>query len=421
MLNLIALFGAALFWAAAWALCKHRRDINWRTIGWGVALQLVFAILVLKTQPGQWVFKAINDMFVFVLSFQKAGAEFVFGSLGSSSSGFYFAFQVLPTIIFFSALMAVLYYMGIMQAVVAAIAKVMMRTCKSSGAESLTTAANIFVGQTEAPLLVKPFVERMTESELFTVMVAGMATMSGGVMAAYIGMLQDFVPNVAGHILTACVMAAPCALVMSKMIIPEVQEPETAGSVKIDYKDPSSNIVDAAANGTITGLQLALNVGAMLIAFLGLIALFNGVLGGLTAWVGTNMLGMTTTGFNLQDIIGWCFSPVAWLMGVEWKDCITLGQLMGEKFIANEFVAYSHLSGILKNTPEMLSPRSTIIAVYAICGFANVSSIGILIGGLGGMAPTRKHDVAKLGIRCLIAASLCGFINGALAGILATR
>ncbi|MDD4004009.1 MAG: nucleoside transporter C-terminal domain-containing protein [Elusimicrobiaceae bacterium] len=418
MLNFIAVVGVVAMWAGAWALCKNRRDINWKTIGWGIALQLVFALLVLKTRPGQWCFETINDLFVFILSFQKAGAEFVFGSLGASSSGFYFAFQVLPTIIFFSALMAVLYYLGIMQMVVSSIARVMTYTCKSSGAESLTVAANIFVGQTEAPLLVRPFIERMTESELFTVMVAGMATMSGGVVAAYVGMLQDVVPNVAGHILTASVMAAPAALVMSKMMAPEVAEPETRSALKIEYKDPSNNVVDAAANGTITGLQLALNVGAMLIAFLGLIALFNGILGGATAWLGSHIFGMQTAGFNLQDIIGWCFSPVAWLMGVEWKDCVTLGQLMGEKFIANEFVAYSHLSNILKATPDLLSPRSTIVAVYALCGFANVSSIGILIGGLSGMAPGRKQDVARLGIRCLIAASLCGFLNGAIAGIL---
>lgn len=421
MLNVIALLGVVAMWAGAWALCKNRRDINWKTVGWGIALQLVFAVLVLKTAPGQWCFKFINNLAVFVLSFQKAGAEFVFGPLGNAAGGFFFAFQVLPTIIFFSALMAVLYYLGIMQAVVSSIARVMMYTCKSSGAESLVVAANIFVGQTEAPLLVKPFIERMTESELFTLMVAGMATMSGGVMAAYIAMLTGLVPNAAGHILTACVMAAPSALVLAKLMSPEIQEPETGGTVKIDYKDPSNNVVDAAANGTITGLHLALNVGAMLIAFLGLIALLNGITGGLTAWIGTNFFGMVTAGFNLQDVIGWCFSPVAWLMGVEWKDCALIGQLLGEKFIANEFVAYSHLGNVLTTSPQLLSPRSAIIAVYAICGFANVSSIGILIGGIAGMAPSRKQDVARLGIRCLFAASICGFINGALAGILAAN
>ncbi|MFA6584661.1 MAG: nucleoside transporter C-terminal domain-containing protein, partial [Elusimicrobiaceae bacterium] len=246
-----------------------------------------------------------------------------------------------------------------------------------------------------------------------------MATMSGGVMAAYVGMLKDYVPGMAGHLLTASVMAAPAALVMSKLMLPEISEPETMGQLKLAYKDPSSNIVDAAANGTMTGLQLALNVGAMLIAFIALLALFNGVVGSCTAWLGQNLFGLQTAGFNLQDMLGWAFSPVAWLMGVEWKDCAVLGQLMGEKFILNEFVAYSHFADILKNTPALLSERSTIIAVYALCGFANVSSVGILIGGLGGLAPGRKHDVARLGIRCLIAGSLCGFLNGAIAGILA--
>ena len=325
--------------------------------------------------------------------------------------GFFFAFQVLTTIIFFSSLMSVLYYLGVMQKIVLLFAVVMKRFLGTSGAESLSASANIFVGQTEAPLLIKPYVEEMTESELFCIMVGGMATVAGGVMAAYVGMLQPYFPDIAGHLLAASVMSAPAALAMAKVMVPETGSPKTAGTIKLEYKDPSINLIDAASNGAIAGLSLALNVGTMLVAFMSLLALANFLFGAAFGLFGFE-------GVTIERTLGYVLSPLAWVMGVPWKDCFAIGQLMGVKTVLNEFVAYAQLGEILKANPQALEYRSIVIATYALCGFSNFLSIGIQIGGIGPLAPSRRGDLAKLGIRALIGGTLASFMTATIAGIL---
>ncbi|MFC1523067.1 NupC/NupG family nucleoside CNT transporter, partial [Elusimicrobiota bacterium] len=323
----------------------------------------------------------------------------------------FFAFQVLTTIIFFASLISILYYLGIMQRIVLVFAKIMHKTMGTSGAETLSASANIFVGQTEAPLLIKPYVKDMTDSELLCIMIGGMATVAGGVMAAYVGMLKDYFPDIAGHLLAASVMSAPAAIAIAKIILPETGKPKTAGMLQITYNDPSINVIEAAANGATTGLKLALNVGTMLIAFMGLLALANGIIGG-----AFDLIGLS--GMSLEKILGWIFSPLAWVMGVPWKDCAVIGQFMGEKTVLNEFVAYLHFAQYMRLNPDALEPRSVIIATYALCGFANFLSIGIQIAGIGGIAPERKKDLAKLGIAALIGGSLAAFMTATIAGIL---
>lgn len=416
MENLISFIGTLLLVGIAVGFSTNRKAINWKTVGMGTALQFFFALIVLWTPPGRAFFSLMNDAIVKLLSFQEEGARFVFNSLAippwkEGTLGFFFAFQVLTTIIFFSSLMSILYYLGVLQAVVLFFAKIMAKALGTSGAESLSASANIFVGQTEAPLLIKPYVEAMTDSELLTVMVGGMATVAGGVMAAYVGMLQPYFPNIAGHLLAASVMSAPAALVMAKILVPETQKPKTLGVVKLDYVDPSSNLIEAAANGATTGLELALNVGTMLVAFMGLLALGNWLI---TATTGA--LGFP--GISLETILGWAFSPLAWAMGVPWADCKEIGLLMGEKTVLNEFVAYTHLAEFLKTHPGALQERSVIIATYALCGFSNFLSIGIQIGGIGVIAPSRKPDLARLGIKALIGGTLACFMTATLAGIL---
>ena len=414
--QIVSLFGTVILIFIGWLFCKHRRHVNWRTIVWGAALQLIFAVLVLKTPPGRWLFRFMNDAVVKLLSFQEEGGKFVFNALSipigqPGSMGFFFAFQVLTTIVFFSSLISVLYYLGVMQKLVMFFAKIMFLTCKTSGAETLSASANIFVGQTEAPLLVKPYIEDMTESELMCVMVGGMATVAGGVMAAYVGMLKGYFPDIAGHLLAASVMSAPAALVMAKIMIPETGHPKTHGTVAIAYKDPSVNVIEAAANGATMGMQLAFNVGAMLVAFMSLLAMANWAVQHVVGWFGPE-------GVTLERIFGWVFAPLAWVMGAPWKDCQIVGQLMGQKTVLNEFVAYTSLMQFAAEHPGVLSYRSYVIATYALCGFSNFLSIGIQIGGIGAIAPNRKRDLAKLGIYALIGGSLASFMTATIAGIL---
>jgi len=405
------LTGLIVIMTIAYCFSTNRRAIDTRTVAWGLSLQIIFALIVLKTSWGRLVFQKLAAVINKLLDFAFVGSSFVFGPLGDKTVwpqimtkvlgpggaqyGVIFAFQVLPTIIFIAALFAILYYFGIMQVVVRAFAIGMHRVMRASGAESLNVAASIFMGQTEAPLTIRPFIPQMTESELMTIMTAGMAHISGGIMAAYIlfGIKAE-------HLLTAVIMTAPGTLMMAKMFVPETQVPETMGTVKLEVERTDVNVIDAAGRGTGEGLQLALNVGAMLISFLALIALVNAILG--------------TVHLSLEMIFGWVFSPIAWSMGVPWKDAATVGNLLGTRMALNEFVAYSKL-GPMAGT---LDPKSFTIATFALCGFANFSSIGIQIGGIGALAPSRRHDLARLGLRAMFAGTLANFITATIAGFL---
>jgi CNT family concentrative nucleoside transporter len=412
MLGLLQpLFGGAVILVIAYALSTDRRAIRWSTVAWGLGLQIVFALIVLKTAVGQQVFAALGEGINRLLGFAGVGASLVFGPLGDSTVwgrvmnsalgaegaqySVIFAFQVLPTIIFIAALFAILYYFGIMQLVVRAFALMMHRVMHASGAESLNVAASIFMGQTEAPLTIRPFLPEMTRSELMTVMTSGMAHISGGIMAAYILFGIE-----AQHLLTAVIMTAPGTLMMAKMFVPETETPKTMGTVKLAIERTDVNVIDAAGRGTSEGLQLALNVGAMLISFLALVALVNALLG--------------LVGLSLEQIFGWIFAPIAWSMGVPWRDAPAIGNLLGTRMALNEFIAYSRL-GAMK---EMLDPRSFTIATFALCGFANFSSIGIQIGGIGALAPNRRHDLARLGLRAMLAGTLANFMTATIAGFL---
>ena len=415
--------GLALILALAYCFSAACRAIDYRTVGWGLGLQFLFALIVLKTTAGQEVFQALGGVITKLLNFTYVGSSFVFGPLGNpdvwpkimtsvlgpdgSQYANIFAFMVLPTIIFIAALFAILYYFGVMQLVVRLFAVLMRRFMRASGAESLNVAASIFMGQTEAPLTIRPFLPRMTESELMTVMTAGMAHISGGVMAAYILFGVE-----AKHLLTAVIMTAPGTLMMAKIFVPETRVPETMGTVRLEVERTDVNVIDAAGRGTGEGLHLALNVGAMLISFLALVALLNAMLGlvghGLQSVVGWG------EGLSLQLILGWAFSPIAWSLGVPWRDATTIGNLLGTRMVLNEFVAYSQL-GPLK---PMLDPKSFTIATFALCGFANFSSIGIQIGGIGALAPERRHDLARLGLRAMLAGTFANFLTATIAGML---
>jgi CNT family concentrative nucleoside transporter len=443
--RLISLVGMFVMLGLGWLLSVNRKAVQWNVVIWGTVLQLVFAIIILKTPFGQAFFNGINNVVVGLLGFTVEGARFLFGDLVFNNvpvgtgdpgnvpmtpaapgmvarTGAFFAFNVLPTIIFFSSLMTVLYYMGVMQKVVKGMAWVMMRTMRTSGAETLSAAGNIFLGQTEAPLLIKPFVKTMTNSELFAVMTGGFATVAGGVMAAYVGMLLHLFPDIAGHLMAASVMSAPAGLVFAKMMYPETEEPLTRGSLKVDVENPDTNVIDAAARGAGEGLQLALNVAAMLLAFIALIALLNALISwsssaiNLTGFLQARGLLGAGEALTLQAIMGWLLAPLAWLMGVPWKDAPEIGTLLGIKTALNEFVAYLQLTTMI--TEENLSPRSVVIATYALCGFANFSSIAIQIGGIGGLAPNRRHDLAKIGFRAMLAGTLASFMTANIAGAL---
>jgi concentrative nucleoside transporter, CNT family len=438
--------GIILIIGIAFLLSNNKKQINWRLVGGGFFIQIIFAILIIKGEalknffyplglPKEF-FTWVSSGFVLVLNFTTEGARFVFGDLALSpgadgSFGFFFAFQVLPTIIFFASLMGILYYLGVMQKVVQGMAWVMAKIMGTSGAESLSVTANIFVGQTEAPLMIKPYIKGLTQSELLTVMVGGMATIAGGVMAAYIQMLgQSYADSLgiplleaqhifATHLLGASVMAAPAALAISKILFPETTEPLTKGTVKVKVEKNASNVVEAAAGGASDGLFLALNVGAMLIAFVALIALVNFGLEWFGDVVGLNETLRSSYGqpLNFQLIIGLALQYLAIGIGVPWEDALEFGSLVGTKIVLNEFVAYLEMARLIE-IKALVSEKGILMATYALCGFANFSSIAIQLGGIGPLAPERKPDIAKLGLKAVIGGSLATLTTATLAGIL---
>lgn len=466
--RLISLLGVAVLIGVAFVLSTNRQAIDWELVAWGVGLQILFGLLIFHAPLVQTVFDFAGAAVAKLLEFTDAGSEFLFDYANPTDGEWArdaqnFAFSILPTIIFFSSVMTVLYYLGVMQAIVRWFAILMRKTMGISGAESLSVSANIFVGQTEAPLVVKPYVENMTRSELAVVMTGGFASVAGGVLAAYVGMLQAHFPGIAKHLLTASVMSAPAALVIAKVMYPETGEPETKGNVEMSFESEDVNTIDAAARGASEGLELALNVGAMLLAFLALIAMVNyligwpgmqwnlGVLEKLVAYyetqgmavpegctleaVGTDQqairdcaaqMSSAAAGapdvwvapvITLEKIFGYVFWPFAWVMGVPTADCFHIGRLMGEKMVINEFVAYASLAELLSSDVQ-LHQRSVIIATYALCGFANFGSIGIQLGGIGGIAPSRKSDLAKIALRAMIGGTLAAMMTATIAGVM---
>lgn len=399
----------------AYAFSTNRKAIRGKTVAWGLGLQILFAIFVLKVEFGRRVFQAAGDGVKKLLAHAFAGSEFVFGDLGKQGShlGFYFAFQVLPTVIFIAAFFAILYHYGVMQFIIRQAARVMTRFMGASGAESLNVAASIFMGQTEAPLTIRPFLADLTKSELMTVMTSGMAHVSGGIMAAYI--LFGIDPK---HLLSAVIMTAPGTILVSKMLVPETEEPKTAGRVVMSQEEVNAekneNVLGAIARGTTDGLHLALNIAAMLIAFIALIALANGILGGIHN--GLDRIGFHWFPTSLERIFGTLFAPVAWVIGIPWKDCGVVGNLLGTRMALNELVAFS----LLGPQKAILDPRSFTIATFALCGFANLSSIGIQIGGIGALAPNKKHDLAQLGLRAMLAGTMANLMSASIAGMLLT-
>lgn len=398
------LLGLVAILATAYLFSSDRRKIQPRLLLWGLGLQFALAFLVLKTNFGL-VFQSASIAVNALLDYAEEGSKFLFGPLGSKAGpyGVVFAFQVLPIVIFIAALFAVLYQFGVMQIVIKLMAIGMRRIMGASGAESTCVAASIFMGQTEAPLTIRPFLAGLTRSELFTIMTSGMAHVSGAVMAAYV--------KIAGveitHLLTAVIMTAPATIMLSKMFIPETEEPATAGDVKIEIEKPGVNVIDAAARGAGDGLQLALNIGGMLIAFLALIAMVNGMLGWVHTWA-------PFIPGSMQQIFGLVFAPIAWLLGVSWKDASTVGNLLGTRLVLNEFVAFLNLGPV----KDQLDPKSFVIATFALCGFANLSSIAIQVGGIGALVPTRKSDLARLGLRAVAAGTLANFMSACIAGLL---
>ncbi|MCX7940931.1 MAG: NupC/NupG family nucleoside CNT transporter [Endomicrobia bacterium] len=419
MKNLVSLFGMLVLIAIGWLLSEDKKRILWRTILWGTLLQIILGLIVLKTPPGRWFFEVFNKAFIVLVSFSERGAEFIFGELVTNTDkfGYIFAFKVLPTIIFFSAFISILYYFGVMQFIVELFARIMVRTMGTSGAESLCCSANVFVGQTEAPLLVRPYVKDMTRSELLAVMTGGMATIAGGVMAAYVSLLKNYIPDIAGHLMTASVMSAPAALVFSKLLVPETEEPKTLGHVKVKYEKTDVNVIDAVANGTTVGLRLAVNVGAMLISFMALLYFANYLL----STLGNLLPFEVTKNLSFDKLFGLIFAPISWLLGVDSKDIFIAGNLIGQKTFFNEFVAYANWAHMYANNPQIVTHRTAVILSYALCGFSNFLSIGIQIGGIGAIAPERKHDLARLGIKSLIAGTLACLQTATVAGILLTK
>ncbi len=413
--RLVSLLGIAVIIGVAILFSEHRRSIQPRVLLWGLGLQLLLGILILTSvrlpdvgflgrfagaeiAPGRWVFGILRDAINSLLEFTERGTSFLFGPLADSDSfGGVFAVQVLPTIVFFSSIMAILYHLGVMQKVISAFARVIRRTMGTSGAETLSVSANIFVGQTEAPLVVRPFVEKMTRSELMAVMTGGFATVAGGVMAAYVGFGVD-----AGHLLTASVISAPAALLMAKLFLPEREQPETAGGAEVTVEKDTANVIEAAAGGAADGVKLAINVGAMLLAFIAIVYMIDHALG----WLPGDL--------SLGKILGWIFFPLAFAIGVPAQDAIDVGMLMGLKVAINEFIAIAEL----RELRDAISPRSFVIATFALCGFANFSSIAIQIGGIGGIAPSRRSDLARLGLRAMLAGALTTWLTAAIAGLL---
>jgi CNT family concentrative nucleoside transporter len=424
----------------AWVLSENRKRIDWRPVYWGVGLQLLVGLVVLSPTMSDFFYTVVNDGVGKLLSFAEAGSTFVFQSIvphqiagpdgqlqpvvGVSPPVKTFAFWILPTIIFFSSLMSVLYYLGVMQVVVKFLARIMVRTLGTSGAESLSAAGNIFVGQTEAPLLVRPFIKTMTRSELMAVMTGGFATVAGGVMGAYVQFLSG-VPNIAGHLVIASIMSAPAALAVAKVMVPETEEPVTRGEVKLDVENPATNVIEAAALGASDGMKLAINVAAMLIAIVGLVAMVDWTMGAIPVRFcqdgvafGYACAGGGGTPLDMSTVFGWSFAPIALLMGVPLDECVVVGRLLGEKIVLTEFIAYIHLGEIVSGSTAQISERSAVIASYALCGFANFASIGIQLGGIGSLAPERMSDLASLGFRAMIAGMLACCMTGAVVGMI---
>ena len=399
------IIGVVVLLGIAFAMSNNRKNINLRVVGWGLGLQLLFALFILKTPVGEPLFAFLDKAVRKLISFSDAGGNFLFESfvpgVGYHEAMVNFAFRALPTIIFFSALMTVLYHFGIIQFVVKWIAKAMQKTMKTSGSETLSVSANIFVGQTEAPLMIRPFIQNMTKSELMTIMTGGFATVAGGVLALYVNWLGD-IPGIAGHLLAASVMSAPAALAIAKIIYPETGTPETAGEISLEVEKPDANSMDALGRGATEGLKLAANVAAMLIAFVSMVSLINYLLG--------------ITGTSLEEIFSFVFKPLAWAMGVPWEEAGMMGMLMGEKIAFTELIAYGDLKQMLAT--GQISDRTAIIASYALCGFANFGSIGIQLGGIGGMAPERRKDLAALVVKAMIGGALASWLTATIAGIL---
>ena len=422
----IGIFGILALLGIAYLLSNNKKKINKKIILWGLSLQIFFALLILKVPGGNWVFSIIDRIIKKILEFSTDGSRFLFGNLSDKNFfgpwgesynfpnegtwpgfGFQFAFLVLPTVIFFSSVMSVLYHFGIMQKIIKFISKIMQKTMGTSGAETASISANIFVGQTEAPLVIKPFINKMTNSELTAVMTGGFATVAGGVMAAYVLMLGDIIPGIAGHLLAASIMSAPAALVIAKIIYPETEIPETAeGEIKLSKVSDEGNFLEALGNGATDGMKLVLNIAAMLIAFLSIIALFNWLLG---------LIPLGEVTLSIELILGYIFMPLAFLMGAPWNEAQILGSLMGQKLVLTEFIAYDNLSKI---NPNEISTRTATIAAYALCGFANFASIGIQLGGIGGIAPERKKDLAKLVTKAMLGGALASWLTATIAGIL---
>ena len=417
--RLMSLVGLFAMVGIAWLLSKHRRVVPWRAIAWGIGLQLLFGVLVLRTRAGLVIFGVLNDAVIALLDFTAKGTEFLFGAYASER--FTIAINVLPTIVFFSSLMTIFYYLGVMQKIVSVFAWLMRRTMRTSGPETLSVAANSFVGMTEAPLMIAPFIGRMTMSELMAVMTGGFATVAGGVLAAYVGMLKDVVPNIAGHLIAASVMSAPAALVIAKVMWPETEKSNSSDEAEPIVEQSDVNVIDAAARGASEGLKLALNVGAILLAFIALVALANALLGLpvdlYNDWAGLEG-GFALEPLTIQEILGWIFWPFAFLIGVPVAECAVVASLLGEKVVLTEFIAYLHLSEQISAGVSNLSPRTLVIVSYALCGFANFGSIGIQLGGIGGIAPGRRHDLARLGLRAMFGGLLASLMTAAVAGFL---
>jgi CNT family concentrative nucleoside transporter len=416
---MFGLFGLVVLLGIAWLFSAKKSVVDWRLVLIGVVLQISFAAVVLLVPGGRDVFDSLGHGFVRLLEFNREGSVFIFGDLARSDKfGFIFAFQVLPTIVFFAALMGVLYHLGVMQFVVKVMAGAITKVMRVSGAETTSVCASIFIGQTEAPLTVRPYLSRMTNSELITVMIGGMAHIAGGVLAAYVALLGGTDPEqqvfYAKHLLAASIMAAPATLVIAKILMPETEEPLTRGKVRIEVEKTTINVIDAAAAGAGDGLRLALNVGAMLLAFVALIALLNAPL----TWLGeitgiAELLGRPT---NLSTLLGYLLAPIAWVIGVPWADATTVGGLIGQKIVLNEFVAYLSLSEI----QGTLTDQGRLIATYALCGFANFSSIAIQIGGIGGLAPDRRGDLARFGLRAVLGGTLATLMTATIAGVISS-
>jgi CNT family concentrative nucleoside transporter len=430
------LFGLTVVTALAFLFSNNKKKINWRLVGTGIVLQFAFAFIVVKTDVGRTIFNECSKFFVWLFSFASDGAQFVFGALAkgpgtSGSLGMIFAFQVLPTIIFFACFMSILYYLGIMQRIVQGIAYVMLRLLGTSGAESLDVAANTFIGQTEAPLVIRPYLPTLTNSELFTVMTSGMAHIAGGVLAAYMQMLGIAYAKAtglpvdtsqvyfAGHLLAASIMAAPATMVVAKLLMPETDTPLTMGTVRVKIERTHSNIIEAAAGGAGDGVRLAINVGGMLIAFIALIALINALLGYIGDFSGLNAVCQThfQQKLSLELLFGFVFQFIAFTIGVPWHDSLNVGSLMGIKLVVNEFVAYLRMSEMV--SAGMLSQKAIVIATYALCGFANFSSVAIQIGGLSPLAENRRSDIAKLGLKSVLGGTIATWMTASIAGLLA--